>query len=68
VQSFVYELCYSMQLGFTVAVDFTGSNGDPHQADSLHYMSSNYPNQYQMALNAVGQVIQDYDRFVFNEA
>ena len=53
-----------MQLGFTVAIDFTGSNGDPRQPDSLHYMNPHYPNQYLMALNAIGGVIQDYDRLV----
>ncbi|XP_061582968.1 copine-1 isoform X2 [Cololabis saira] len=49
------------QINFTVAVDFTGSNGDPRSPNSLHYMSPDGLNQYLSALWSVGQVIQDYD-------
>ncbi|XP_071477474.1 copine-8-like isoform X1 [Diadema setosum] len=49
------------QLNFTVAIDFTASNGDPRQPTSLHYMNPYQPNHYLRALRAVGQVIQDYD-------
>ena len=38
-----------------------GSNGDPRQPDSLHYISESVPNQYQQALSSVGDIIQDYD-------
>ncbi|XP_038067397.1 copine-8-like isoform X1 [Patiria miniata] len=49
------------QLSFTVAIDFTASNGDPRQPTSLHYMNPYTPNAYLRALWAVGEVIQDYD-------
>ncbi|XP_076870261.1 copine-9-like [Brachyhypopomus gauderio] len=49
------------QLNFTVAIDFTASNGNPAQPTSLHYMSPYQMNIYAMALKAVGEVIQDYD-------
>ncbi|XP_030208619.1 copine-5 [Gadus morhua] len=49
------------QLNFTVAIDFTASNGSPSQPSSLHYMSPYQMNAYGMALKAVGEVIQDYD-------
>ena len=50
------------QLNFTIGVDFTGSNGDPKDKGSLHYLNPHAPtNQYTEALTAVGNVVQDYD-------
>uniref|UniRef100_A0A2K6KTX9 Copine family member 9 n=1 Tax=Rhinopithecus bieti TaxID=61621 RepID=A0A2K6KTX9_RHIBE len=49
------------QLNFTVAIDFTASNGNPLQPTSLHYMSPYQLSAYAMALKAVGEIIQDYD-------
>ncbi|KAM4606381.1 copine-3-like isoform 1-T2 [Polymixia lowei] len=49
------------QLNFTVAVDFTGSNGDPRSPDSLHYISPQGVNEYLNAIWSVGTVVQDYD-------
>lgn len=56
-----------MQLNFTVAIDFTASNGDPRQPNSLHYIDPYQPqsfNMYARALQAVGEIIQDYDSLV----
>ena len=51
-----------VQVNFTVAIDFTGSNGPPHRPDSLHYLDpSGSPNQYATAIQTVGQIVQDYD-------
>lgn len=50
-----------LQLNFTVAIDFTASNGDPRSPDSLHYFNPSQPNHYARALHAVGEIIQDYD-------
>uniref|UniRef100_F7D722 Copine 5 n=1 Tax=Monodelphis domestica TaxID=13616 RepID=F7D722_MONDO len=49
------------QINFTVAIDFTASNGNPSQSTSLHYMSPYQLNAYALALTAVGEIIQDYD-------
>ncbi|XP_022094529.1 copine-3-like isoform X2 [Acanthaster planci] len=49
------------QINFTVGIDFTGSNGDPHEPASLHYIDPTAPNEYTKAIVAVGDVIQDYD-------
>uniref|UniRef100_A0A8D3EG22 Copine 3 n=1 Tax=Scophthalmus maximus TaxID=52904 RepID=A0A8D3EG22_SCOMX len=49
------------QINFTVAIDFTGSNGDPKSPQSLHYISPQGVNEYLSAIWSVGNVIQDYD-------
>ncbi|KAM9774644.1 copine-3-like isoform 2-T3 [Syngnathus typhle] len=49
------------QLNFTVAIDFTGSNGYPKSPESLHYISPQGENEYLSAIWSVGNVIQDYD-------
>merc|ERR1712126_10538 len=50
------------ELNFVVAIDFTASNGNPSHSNSLHYNSpSGEPNQYVTAIQAVGEIIQDYD-------
>lgn len=49
------------QINFTIAIDFTGSNGDPTSPQSLHYINPEGYNEYLTAIWAVGNVIQDYD-------
>ncbi|XP_065828403.1 copine-3-like [Oscarella lobularis] len=49
------------QINFTVGIDFTGSNGDPRQPTSLHYINPYEPNEYTKALIAVGEICQQYD-------
>ncbi|VDI40200.1 Hypothetical predicted protein [Mytilus galloprovincialis] len=52
----------STQMNFTVAIDFTASNGNPSNPSSLHYLNPyGSPNQYSAAIMAVGEIIQDYD-------
>ena len=46
---------------FQIAVDFTGSNGDPQYPRSLHFIGAPEGNQYQQAWLAIGNIIQDYD-------
>ena len=48
-------------MNFTVAIDFTASNGNPATPNSLHYYQPNFVNQYAGAIQAVGEIIQDYD-------
>lgn len=50
-----------LELNFVVAIDFTASNGNPSQIDSLHYNTPQQPSQYVQALQAVGGIIEDYD-------
>ncbi|KAA0200373.1 Copine-8 [Fasciolopsis buskii] len=49
------------ELSCCIAIDFTASNGSPQVPDTLHYSTVNQPSQYAMALQAVGEVISDYD-------
>ncbi|CAG5116628.1 unnamed protein product [Candidula unifasciata] len=55
---FVFE---GLKINFTVAIDFTQSNGDPRNRDSLHYYSQSVANEYMQAIRSVGSIIQDYD-------
>ncbi|GAX19852.1 hypothetical protein FisN_1Lh692 [Fistulifera solaris] len=43
-----------------VAIDFTGSNGDPRQPGTLHYLSSER-NDYEKAIAAIVSVLAKYD-------
>ncbi|XP_076035926.1 copine-8-like isoform X2 [Oratosquilla oratoria] len=58
--SFLDYIRGGKQLHFTVAVDFTASNGDPHLPGSLHFREQG-DNQYSLAIKAVGEIVQDYD-------
>lgn len=44
-----------------VAIDFTGSNGSPKYPTSLHYMNPAAPNQYQLAIAAITNILMSYD-------
>ena len=62
VPSFLDYIQGGTQVNFTVAVDFTGSNGNPQSPQSLHYKDpSGRPNQYVTAIRSVGEIVQDYD-------
>ena len=62
VHSFLDYISGGLQLNFTTAIDFTGSNGHPSDPASLHYNGpGGRPNQYVTAIQAVGEIVQDYD-------
>lgn len=51
-----------MRISLITAIDFTGSNGNPKDSNSLHYIGDpDHPNQYQRSLHAVGQIVCPYD-------
>ncbi|BFZ10964.1 hypothetical protein BsWGS_14003 [Bradybaena similaris] len=60
-RTFIDYIRGGMQMNFTVAVDFTASNGNPQSPTSLHYINPYQLNQYAAAISAVGEIIQDYD-------
>eukprot|EP00057_Strongylocentrotus_purpuratus_P002542 XP_003724722.1 PREDICTED: copine-8 [Strongylocentrotus purpuratus] len=59
--SFLDFITGGMQVNFTVAIDFTASNGNPSHGNSLHYINPYSPNHYEQAIMSVGEIIQDYD-------
>lgn len=60
--SFLDYMFAGFELSFLVAIDFTASNGNPTQRDSLHYIDpSGRQNAYQAAICAVGEVLEYYD-------
>ncbi|KAL5566191.1 hypothetical protein UlMin_029355 [Ulmus minor] len=60
--SFVDYISSGFELNFMVAVDFTASNGDRRNPDSLHYIDPfGRLNSYQQAIMEVGEVIHFYD-------
>lgn len=62
VCSFLDYIQSGTEMNFTVAIDFTASNGNPSSPSSLHYLNPyGTPNQYAAAIQAVGNIIQDYD-------
>ncbi|PAA63504.1 hypothetical protein BOX15_Mlig028292g1 [Macrostomum lignano] len=59
--SFLDYMFGGTDLCFTVAIDMTASNGNPSQPTSLHYTDPFTPNQYTIAMQAVLEIVQDYD-------
>ena len=49
-----------MQMNLVVAVDFTGSNGNPKNPNSLHYIGTN-SNAYEIAIRSCGSIVAYYD-------
>eukprot|EP00792_Barthelona_sp_PAP020_P004098 TRINITY_DN1887_c0_g1_i1.p2 TRINITY_DN1887_c0_g1~~TRINITY_DN1887_c0_g1_i1.p2 ORF type:complete len:554 (-),score=107.28 TRINITY_DN1887_c0_g1_i1:3195-4823(-) len=59
--TFIEYVTSGYDINLTVAIDMTGSNLEPTNPNSLHYIGANMT-QYEMALNAVGSVVAPYDR------
>lgn len=55
-------LDYMQGLDFhlTIAIDFTGSNKDPRQPDSLHYIHPGCRNQYIDSIRSIGSILTHY--------
>lgn len=59
--SFIDYLRGGLQLNMVVAIDFTASNGIASQPSSLHFLNPQGPNQYQLAIAAISQILMAYD-------
>lgn len=51
-----------MQLEFAVSVDLTASNGAVTKSSSLHFVNSQYLNQYECAISAVLEICEHYNQ------
>mmetsp|Transcript_15894 Transcript_15894/g.20170 ORF Transcript_15894/g.20170 Transcript_15894/m.20170 type:complete len:612 (-) Transcript_15894:99-1934(-) len=51
------------EMQLCVAIDFTGSNGDPRKPGTLHYLAPDgrTMNDYEKAISAIGGILADYD-------
>lgn len=59
---FVDYLTGGCELQMCVAIDFTGSNGDPRRPGTLHYIHRDGQlNDYEKAITAVGGIVARYD-------
>jgi len=60
--TFVDYISGGCQLNVTVAIDFTGSNGDPRQPGTLHYLHEDgQMNDYEKAMTSILSILQKYD-------
>ncbi|CAG7687278.1 unnamed protein product [Allacma fusca] len=63
ISTFLDFIQSGTQIHCCFAIDFTCSNGDPTDNQSLHYISniSSQPNPYEQAIQAVGNILKEYD-------
>lgn len=61
IKRFVDYIYSGLQISMTAAIDFTASNKDPKDFNSLHFIKSLEPNQYEQALSSSGNIIAYYD-------
>ena len=59
--SFVEYLAGGLQICLFIAIDFTQSNGDPSEFNSLHYIGGNIPNSYEKVIKTCGDIVAYYD-------
>ena len=59
--TFMEYLRCGWTISMVAAIDYTASNGDKNNPDSLHYQDIEKDNQYEQAIKNVGYVIEPYD-------
>ena len=62
-ETFLDYIAGGLSINLFVAIDFTKSNKDPNQPDSLHNFSDpRNPNDYVKVISSVGEILQSYDQ------
>jgi len=61
--NFIDYVSGGCELNVAVAIDFTGSNGDPRQPGTLHYLNrrTGERNDYEKAIAAIVSILSKYD-------
>lgn len=59
--SFIDYLRCGLKISFSVAIDFTASNGEYSDRDSLHYIGEGSENEYERAIREIGGILEAYD-------
>jgi hypothetical protein len=60
-KTFVDYLADGMQINLVIGIDFTASNGQASEKNSLHSFNLNEPNFYERAIQSCGQILSYYD-------
>jgi Copine/C2 domain len=58
--SFLDYVGAGYEISLAIAIDFTASNGDPQRRGSLHFLDQHIPNEYELAIQAVGSILAQY--------
>ena len=59
--SFLDFITAGVQIGLSIGIDFTGSNGHPLDDGTLHSIKGKKPNDYERAIKACGDIVAYYD-------
>jgi Copine/C2 domain len=59
--NFIDYVSGGCELNVVVAIDFTGSNGDPRVPGTLHHLDTNSMNPYEKAIAAIVSVLAQFD-------
>ena len=51
-----------LNINLSIAIDFTGSNGNPKYSDSLHYIDNGYINNYEKSIRACADILSIYNK------
>ena len=51
-----------LNIDLSIAIDFTGSNGDPNYSDSLHYIKNGFVNNYEKSIRACCDILSVYNK------
>lgn len=58
--SFTDYISGGCEINLCVAIDYTGSNGDPREPGTLHYLGEQ-KNDYEKAISSIGTILANYD-------
>ena len=60
--TFLELLLKGLNIHLSIAIDFTGSNGEASSKSSLHYIQNGFVNNYEKAIREIVKIISIYNR------